>query len=337
MNSGLGLVRYDAARHALQEAKRVDEVKDIKDKAEAIRAYGVQSKDTELVSWASEIKLRAMRQMGALLDEMENAGERSSGGQPTKERSTRLTVLSDLGITKNLSSASQKIAAVPEQEFESHLSEMREEQKEITVAGVGRLIQAGEREKKAAGLSHIPLPKGKYRVIYADPPWKYGNSGVITEDDNYGRAERHYPPMSISELCALDVKRLSANHSVLFLWSTSPLLEDSFQVINAWGFKYKSSFVWHKLRHNYAHYNSMRHEFLLIATRGSCLPDSKKLIPSVVEEKRLEHSQKPERFREIIDEMYLPARGHCDRIELFSRAKLPSHWKPWGNESTRRK
>ena len=61
MNSSLGLVRYDAARHALAEARSVDEMKDIKDRAEAIRAYGVQVNDTDMVSWASEIKLRAMR------------------------------------------------------------------------------------------------------------------------------------------------------------------------------------------------------------------------------------------------------------------------------------
>ena len=65
MNSGL--VKYEAARVALKEARRVDEAKDIHDKAEAVRAYARQVNDTEMVSWASEIKLRAMRRMGELL------------------------------------------------------------------------------------------------------------------------------------------------------------------------------------------------------------------------------------------------------------------------------
>ena len=98
------------------------------------------------------------------------------------------------------------------------------------------------------------LPSSKYRVIYADPPWKYGDSRT-----NLGTAtgaEHHYPTMSISELCDLGIKDLADDNAVLFLWTTSPLLEDSFKVINAWGFKYKSSFIWDKVGHNLGHYNS---------------------------------------------------------------------------------
>jgi hypothetical protein len=75
--------------------------------------------------------------------------------------------------------------------------------------------------------------------------------------------------MPIAELCALDVKARAADDAVLFLWVTSPMLEVSFQVIKAWGFQYKTSFVWDKVKHNFGHYNSLRHEFLLICTRGS--------------------------------------------------------------------
>ena len=85
----------------------------------------------------------------------------------------------------------------------------------------------------------VPLPAGKYRVLYADPPWFYGNHGIINESDGYGRAARHYPPMTIAELCALDVAGLVAENAVLFLWVTSPLLKDSFKVVEAWGFDYK--------------------------------------------------------------------------------------------------
>lgn len=176
-----------------------------------------------------------------------------------------------------------------------------------------------------------PLPDSdKYRVIYADPPWSYGNSGVIGKNDNYGHVERHYPSMSIQELCDMgdDVKRMVDDNAVLFLWVTSPLLEDSFKVIDAWGFKYKTSFVWDKVGHNFGHYNSVRHEFLLVCTRGSCTPDDPQLYDSVQSiEKSRTHSQKPEEFREIIDDLY----EWGSRIELFAREAAPG-WEVWGNE-----
>ena len=167
------------------------------------------------------------------------------------------------------------------------------------------------------------MPPTTYRVIYADPPWKYGNQGL----DDYGHAERHYPAMSVAELCALDVRSLADADAVLFLWVTSPLLAECFAVIRAWGFTYKTSFVWDKVRHNFGHYNSVRHELLLVCTRGSCLPDAPTLFDSVQTIERTEHSAKPEEFRKIIDALYTRGR----RIELFARRAVPG-WEIWGNE-----
>lgn len=181
-------------------------------------------------------------------------------------------------------------------------------------------------EKSSAELT---LDK-KYRVIYADPPWKYGDerTGLV----GYSAAVDHYPTMSISELQALPVNELAQDNAVLFLWATSPLLPDALSLIEAWGFTYKSSFIWDKVRHNVGHYNSVRHELLLIATRGSCTPDVKKLFDSVqVIERTDKHSEKPEEFRQIIDTLYPPTGS--DRIELFRRGDAPEGWKVWGNES----
>lgn len=168
------------------------------------------------------------------------------------------------------------------------------------------------------------LPTGKYRVLYCDPPWKYGDELI----EGYGAAEHHYPTMTISELCDLPIHDLSDENSVLFLWVTSPMLDESFHVIESWGFEYKTSFVWDKIKHNYGHYNSVRHEFLLICTRGSCLPDIKKLHDSVISLEREKHSEKPEYFRELIDELYTKGK----RIELFARETVPN-WDSWGNEN----
>lgn len=187
-----------------------------------------------------------------------------------------------------------------------------------TVTSVRREIRREEIEKV------VPAkPTGKYRVLYADPPWKYGDQ--LTE--SYGATRFHYPSMSIADLCALPIRDLAEDNAVLFLWVTSPILPECFDLISAWGFKYKASFVWDKIKHNMGHYNSVRHEFLLICTKGSCLPDTPQLFDSVQTIERTEHSRKPDEFRKIIETLY--TRG--EKIELFAR-ETSDGWESWGNE-----
>jgi len=176
------------------------------------------------------------------------------------------------------------------------------------------------------------LPQDKYRVIYADPPWSYNDKQAVKGDygTGTGAAEGHYPSMSVSEICALPIKELAQDDAVLFLWTTSPLLPEGLKVAEAWGFKYKSAFIWDKVKHNMGHYNSVRHELLLICTRGSCTPDNQKLFDSVQSIERTDkHSEKPEEFRQIIDTLYV----YGQKIELFRRGNAPAGWQAWGNEA----
>jgi N6-adenosine-specific RNA methylase IME4 len=135
--------------------------------------------------------------------------------------------------------------------------------------------------------------------------------------------------MTIAELCELPVKEMVDDDAVLFLWVTSPLLFECEPIIKAWGFKYKTSFVWDKIKHNMGHYNSVRHEFLLICTRGSCTPDAKQLFDSVQSIERTQHSAKPEEFREIINTLY----PHGKKLEMFARKEAPEGWETWGNQA----
>lgn len=187
--------------------------------------------------------------------------------------------------------------------------------------------QAKKREvsKKVAA-----LPKGKHTVIYADPPWSYNDAQAVKGDygTGTGAAEGHYPSMTMTELKALDVADLAAEDSVLFLWATSPLLPESLQLAAAWGFKYKAMFIWDKVKHNMGHYNSVRHELLLICTKGSCTPQVGKLFNSVQRIERTRHSAKPKQFRTIIETLYPKGR----KVELFAREKV-SGWKAWGFEA----
>ena len=192
-------------------------------------------------------------------------------------------------------------------------------------SGEMSLVEASRQKKKEDVKQQISMPTGKYRIIYADPPWNYRDKLI----EGYGAAENHYPSMTIPELCAMPISDIADDNAVLFIWVTSPLLEDVFKIINAWGFKYKTSFVWDKIKHNMGHYNSVRHEFLLIATRGSCMPDTSKLFDSVQSIERTKHSEKPPEFREIINTLY----PHGKRIELFARSQHDG-WQVWGNQSS---
>ena len=165
-----------------------------------------------------------------------------------------------------------------------------------------------------------------FRVIYADPAWSYNDK---QDTPQLGGAAKHYDTMTINELCKLPVNNISEKNSILFLWVTSPLLEDAFQVVNAWGFKYKTSFIWNKVKHNMGHYNSVRHEILLVCTKGSCTPDNKKLYNSVQSiERNNNHSEKPIEFINIIDDLY----NYGNKLEMFCRTIKKENWYGWGNE-----
>jgi N6-adenosine-specific RNA methylase IME4 len=184
------------------------------------------------------------------------------------------------------------------------------------------------------------LPEGKYRVIYADPPWSYNDTreGLGAGDDAQGgvdwastAAQNHYPTMPLSDICALDVKSLAADDCVLLMWGTFPLLSDGLEVIKAWGFKYKTAFVWDKIRGSFGHYHKANAEILFIATNGSCTPDLSDTKESQIGRfPRTVHSRKPNEWRDLIDKLW--SRG--PRIELFQRKeKVPTHWHVWGAES----
>jgi protein gp37 len=124
-----GLVLYDQAKRALAEAQRVDEVKDIRDKAAAMQEYARRAKDTEMITKATEIRMHAERRAGELLTEMKERGERQKAGEAggrskidSSGRRPSIPKLSDLGINKTQSSRWQKLAALPKEQFEAKVA-----------------------------------------------------------------------------------------------------------------------------------------------------------------------------------------------------------------------
>jgi N6-adenosine-specific RNA methylase IME4 len=193
-------------------------------------------------------------------------------------------------------------------------------QGEITITKAKREIA----KEKRKNMPKPELPIGTYEVIYADPPWSYDNSGFTQS------AASQYPTMSIEEICNLDVSALTNNRSVLFMWATSPLLPEAFEVIKAWGFEYKASMVWIKDRSpGMGWWVNTKHELLLMASKPSAekVNHPAKKFDSVITAPVTRHSAKPDVFYKLIEEMY-----DGTKIELFARNKREG-WDNWGNEN----
>lgn len=240
------------------------------------------------------------------------------GAGPRHMADTRSEVAENQGTEENRTR--QRMHAV-----ERHSPELLEKVARGEVKG----MQAVREVKRATLAGRVAaLPADKHRVIYADPPWKYGDEREGLEKEGTAAAAQ-YPTMPTTDICALDIKSITAPDAVLFMWATFPLLEDALEVIKAWGFKYKTAIVWDKQRSNVGNYHDARAELLMIATRGSCpieIDTRPKQVQSIA---RGKHSAKPEEFRALIDQMYPTG----PRIELFRRGDMPKGWKAWGNEA----
>ena len=169
----------------------------------------------------------------------------------------------------------------------------------------------------------LELPKKKYQVIYADPPWKYEfpPMGMTKKSIEY-----HYPTMTTEEIKDLNIP--SDDNAVLFLWATSPKLSETFEVIKEWGFTYKTCMIWDKKSIGMGYWCRNQHELLLIATKGHISPPIPELrVSSVYQERKTKHSKKPNFFRYYIDKCF----PNYKKIELFARDRFEG-WDAWGNE-----
>ncbi len=181
------------------------------------------------------------------------------------------------------------------------------------------------------GRYNMDFPTKKYSVIYADPPWNFKSWSKAGEGRN---PNKHYPCMKLKDIKALPVQFCTADDCVLFMWATYPLLPQAFEVIDAWGFKYKTvAFTWVKenkvsdgLFMGGGYWTRSNAEICLLATRGK----PKRLannVRQVIVSKRQEHSRKP---KEIYGRIERLVGG--EKIELFARQQI-NGWDAWGNET----
>ena len=164
-----------------------------------------------------------------------------------------------------------------------------------------------------------------FPTVYADPPWTYRNQF------SRAAAVNHYATLSLQDICDLPVPQLAAANSHLHLWATTPLLQEALTVMAAWGFQYKSCFVWVKDKMGMGNYWRVSHELLLFGIRGS-LPFRDCAVRSWLQCRRTVHSRKPELIRLLVERV-----SPGPYLELFGRAEVhDAEWTVFGNEIERR-
>lgn len=177
------------------------------------------------------------------------------------------------------------------------------------------------------------MPRRKlYQIIYCDPPWDYkgqtqhtGRGGVKS-----GGAISHYPTMTVSEMKKLNVKDIADPEGcLLFMWTSSPHLDQAIDLMKAWGFDYATiGFIWDKQRLNPGYYTLSQCEICIIGKLNRIpKPRGARNIQQLVSIKRTRHSQKPGEVRERIVQMF----PKQNKLEMFARRKAKG-WDSWGNE-----
>jgi N6-adenosine-specific RNA methylase IME4 len=168
----------------------------------------------------------------------------------------------------------------------------------------------------------------KYQIIYMDPPWSYQDKAAAGERGSSFK----YSTQSAFQIGNMPVASMSDENCVLFLWCTMPKLNEVFDIIAKWGFKYKTvAFVWVKrnkvdmgLFWGMGRWTRANAELCLLATKGKPKRVSAS-VHSVVLSHIREHSEKPDEVRDRIVELC----GDLPRIEFYGRKEVEG-WDNWG-------
>jgi N6-adenosine-specific RNA methylase IME4 len=360
-NAKASVRRYDAARRALAEAKRIDDVKSIRDQAVAIQVYAHQAKDRSLIEDATEIRLRAERRAGELLVEMaKNKGAAGGGikdgprGRVVRPRDISPR-LSDVGITKSQSSKWQRLAGLDAEAFELRVVAAR---KEATngLDNVHRAIK--QQAARAAGyesrikggctiddLCALAASGYKAAVIYVDVPSRFK---PFSAEGKQRSAEKHYDTEDVAALKAMApvIQTLAAKDCALFYWSSGPFIGQALEIIATCRFTYSTwAFVWVKtkrssgaldldhltasdLRNGMGYTSRANTEVVLLAKHGSPTRLNND-VQQVVIAPAARHSEKPDEVRRRIERLYAGP-----YLELFGRQPVEG-WTVWGNEIAR--
>lgn len=326
---------WERAKVAVAECASIDEAKDIRDKAQALLVYAKQAAESfEVQNNVAEIKVRAERKIGEFsrqLEKHERIRTDLTAPHDGEQKRTKTYILRSSGIDPKHAHRYETMAGIPEQDFENMIAETRRKCAEITSSGIFRFARALQKNHRINERYSCMHPEAiddlvsarnaglKFSTIYADPPWKYSNQATRASTDN------HYRTMTVDDICALPIRDIADANAHLHLWTTNAFLFEAKRVMEAWGFEYKSVFVWVKPQMGIGNYWRVSHEFMLFGIRGKC-PFLDRAQMSWLKSPRGRHSSKPDEIRTIIEKV-----SPGPRLELFARALYPG-WFGWGNE-----
>lgn len=175
---------------------------------------------------------------------------------------------------------------------------------------------------------------GKFGTILADPPWEFQNStGKVAP--KHKRLKR-YETMNLEEIKLMPVSRLSANKSHLYLWVPNAFIKEGIEVMEEWGFKYKTNIVWHKIRKDggpdgrgVGFYFRNTTELVLFGVKGTKVRTLRpgRTQVNIIRTRKREHSRKPDELYKIIEKC-----SWGPFLELFARGKRKG-WTSWGDQS----
>ena len=167
----------------------------------------------------------------------------------------------------------------------------------------------------------------KFDVIAIDPPWAYEERGGVSNekyDPLVNRSAVPYPTMTVDQIAKIELP--AKENCVLYLWTTHAFLRDAFDLIDAWGFKYKAVITWDKEKMGMGRNIRMQCEFCLLATKGNPLINGSS-ERDIIREARREHSRKPLAFYSLVERMTVGS-----RLDYFSR-EIRTNWISYGAET----
>jgi N6-adenosine-specific RNA methylase IME4 len=183
-----------------------------------------------------------------------------------------------------------------------------------------------EEVKQKIENENLVAPDKKYHVVCIDPPWAYEEKGGFTSDQYNSESNRgavDYPTMTVDQISKIELP--IAEDCVLFLWTTHAFLRDSFELLDQWGFKYKATLVWDKVKMGLGRTIRMQVEFCLIGVKGNPIINGSS-ERDIITEARREHSRKPEAFYQMVDRMCIG-----NKLDYFSRQNR-INWDHYGAE-----
>ena len=316
------VITIDAALHALASANTPDELITLANQAAALEVYARRAKLGMVAqNRCAEIRLRAERRLGELL----TTTPRLHGRPKTVPDENTFPSLSDLGVPdRKISYRAQRIAAVPTREFEAYLRDAHHAGWEITTRGL--LCVSERRQASSRNLQRIVGGRvvdlidftrigTKMGCIVIDPPWRIEGSVLP------------YMAVQVDDLKILPISELAAERCHVHLWTLpNSYHRIAYEIIEHWGFRVVSEFVWCKNQLGKGHYWRMSHEILLTGVRSENDRFDDQTLRSWIEAPRGRHSEKPDAVREMIERASLGP-----RLELFARKVVPG-WFAWGHE-----